>query len=149
MKKVFSTSALILMFFLFVSALPAQAQDKVRVIVKAIYASNSFDGFEGDLKKVEDDIRFHFNYRGYRTISQQEMAIDFGKQGGLELPDNRLIVLTPRGVVEKKIEMNLLVVEKDKKLLDTTFRLANKGTIYIGGPRYKDGMLLIAVTNTL
>lgn len=149
MKKSFSAVFLLVAIFLLSLPLPAQAQDKVRVVVKAIYASNSFDGFEGDLKKVEDDIRFQFNYRGYRLISQQEMSIDFGKQGGLEIPDNRLIVLTPKGVAEKKIEMNLLVVEKEKKLLDTTFRLANKGTIYIGGPRYKDGMLLIAVTNTL
>lgn len=149
MKKICSAFALLCAVFLLTSAAPAQAQDKVRVVVKAIYASNSFDGFEGDLKKVADDIRFQFNYRGYRLISQQEMTIDFGKQGGLEIPDNRLIVLMPKGVVEKKIEMNLLVVEKEKKLLDTTFRLANKGTIYIGGPKYKDGMLLIAVTNTL
>lgn len=149
MKNAFSASALMLALFLIASASVAQAQDKVRVVVKAIYASNSFDGFEGDLKKVEDDIRFQFNYRGYRLISQQEMTIDFGKQGGLEIPDNRLIVLSPGGLLENKIVMNLLVVEKDKKLLDTTFRLANKGTIYIGGPRYKDGMLLIAVSNTL
>lgn len=149
MKRTRSAVVLLLAAFLIAYAPPAHAQDKVRVVVKAIYASNSFDGFEGDLKKVEDDIRFQFNYKGYRLINQQEMTIDFGKQGAMELPDNRVIVLAPKGYVEKKIEMNLLVVEKEKKLLDTVFRLANKGTIYIGGPRYKDGMLLIAVTNTL
>lgn len=125
------------------------AQDKVKVVVKAIYASNSFDGFDGDLKKVEDDIRFQFNYRGYKLINQQELSIEFGKQGGMEIPDNRVIVLTPKGYTEKKIEMNLLVTEKEKTLLNTTFRLPNKGTIYIGGPKYKDGMLLIAVTNSI
>ncbi len=43
------------------------------------------------------------------------------------------------------VNLNVVIRSPDRVILNTDFRIANDGTVLVGGPRFRDGVLIIAI----
>jgi len=71
-----------------------------------------------------------------------------GAKHAMPLPGGRTLDLYPFGLSGGSLELLVTITDGSKRLLDTTFRLSNNGTILVGGPAYGDGVLLVAISGS-
>lgn len=57
--------------------------------------------------------------------------------------------VVPVGRLGDQVEMRVRMEEDGRRLLNTHFRIANGGTVLVGGPPYGSGVLIIAVTASM
>jgi hypothetical protein len=125
-------------FFWSVSAFAAQ----VRLDIKVIYATNSSVGIDAKLKKLAREFS-SLKFTSYELKDESTLVLDVGTAGRMQLPTKDWLMLRPREIVDDKLRLDL---EIEKMKLKTTSTIARDGTLAIGGPAYKDGTLIIAIT---
>jgi len=55
---------------------------------------------------------------------------------------------TPARIQANRAELHLVIVKGKKKIFQTTIQLLNRGSITLGGPKYKNGILLLNIYNS-
>ncbi len=132
--------------FLFFFWVPpsAGAQD-YRLEVRIILASNSDRGFDPRLLDLKTDL-LALNYISFELLDTVGLSLKPGEKGTVEIPGGRVLELTPTQFRQRKIGITAGLVEKEHSLLKTTFRIENHGTVFLGGPAYEAGFLVLAVT---
>ena len=73
------------------------------------------------------------------------MSLPQGKQGVMSLPGQRQLVITPQGKKGKRIQNHIRINSKGSPIFQTGVRLKNNGSVTIGGPKVKKGVLLINI----
>jgi hypothetical protein len=126
------------------SASPAHSQS-VTVHLTTIAASNQERGIDGRLGPLSGQLTSLFQYAGYRMLDQHTLNVSGGREGSAPLPPDRRIIVTPRGVQGGMVNLNVVIRSPDRVILNTDFRIANNGTVLVGGPRFRDGVLIIAL----
>lgn len=123
---------------------PAYSQS-VTVHLTTIAASNQERGIDGRLGPLSGQLTSLFQYAGYRMLDQHTLNVSGGREGSAPLPPDRRIVVTPKGVHGGMVSLNVVIRSPDRVILNTDFRIANNGTVLVGGPRFRDGVLIIAI----
>lgn len=122
------------------------AAEDVSVDISTIYASESGDGVDEKLTKLEDELVAGFKgYDTFELIGQKSLDLKKDKAGTVPLPDQD----------ESTLEMTYRGRTTDKKLLRLDVGLAGKisaevkaspgSTFFQAGLLYKDGILILAI----
>lgn len=113
--------------------------------VRVILASNSDQGYDPRLLDLKKDL-LALNYMSFQLIDQTGLSLNRGQSGKVPISGGRVMELTPAGVEQGKIVMQVSINEGGSSILKTQIRIANHGTVIIGGPPYQSGFIVLAIT---
>lgn len=125
----------------------ARSQTPVRLTVQVIHASNAGNAVDPALAKIRAQLG-SMKYSSYTLLETRPFSTALGAKHAMPLPGGRTLDLYPYGVSGGSLELLVTITDGSKRLLDTTFRLSNNGTILVGGPAYGEGVLLVAITGS-
>lgn len=122
------------------------AQGKIPIKVEVIYASNTEEGTDPKLSRLQGQLKSLFNYSTYKLIDVRRLSLTIDEQGTIPLPGNRSLEIVPKQSGGGVVQIGLAIKEVKGYILTTDFRVVNKGTIMVGGPKDREGVLIIAIT---
>ncbi|HXG52347.1 MAG TPA: hypothetical protein VNN77_13205 [candidate division Zixibacteria bacterium] len=125
------------------SAAPA-----VEIKIGTILASNQSDEFDGRLAPLEKQLKV-MKYRSYRLVGEEAQNVPWKGKAVFEIPGGRALTVTPEAFRNRQIALKVSLTEGQKRLLDTTVRLQNKGNFLLGGPPHEGGALVISIWATV
>jgi hypothetical protein len=137
---------LLLLAVIAVSA-PARSQSPVSLTVQVIHASNAGTSVDPALAKIRAQLG-SMKYSNYTLLETRPFGTALGAKHAMPLPGGRTLDLYPFGLSGGSLELLVTITDGSKRLLDTTFRLSNNGTILVGGPAYGDGVMLVAISGS-
>jgi hypothetical protein len=126
--------------------LPAQAEQRVDIVVKTILASQGPEYLDPRLSSLVEELRSVFKYSSYRLISEDSSNLGMGETCEVSLPGNRILKVTPVQVAGNRVELQLVILKKTKNIFQTVVKLRNKSSLTVGGPEYEDGYLLFNIS---
>ena len=124
----------------------------VRVTVFLIEALNGPPGIDPQIRDIVDQFEGAFRYSTYRLVARIPMTLPIGGEDRVALPDRRELVLSAKGFKRPWLKLRVKVVEKPamlesaREMLSTEFRIVPGGTILIGGYKYHEGKLILAIS---
>jgi len=125
---------------------PAFGADAVRLGVQVIYASNDGQQVDPGLAGVERQLRSSFRFSSYQRLDSHELVRSIGQQGTIHLPGGRTLLLAPQGISGGSVVLLVSIQEGDRPPSNSELKLANGGTILVGGIPHKAGVLILAIT---
>ncbi len=150
---------------LLASVLLAQADggmnNRVRITVRAIAATDVDGGMDAKLAPIESHLRSfgeQFRFRSYKLVEEQTFDLDWKTPLEMELPGSRSLQVTPRQLApDGKIKVHLELLGEHpahSRKLHTDYSIQRGGTILVGGmlvdpQNPQAGTLLIAITQAV
>lgn len=143
------------LIFIFVALFPlflgfqgeVRAKEPVFLQTQIILASNQpGKGIDPQLSALAHQLRAVFKYTSYQLVSTPEGSLVLGKPWSTPLPENRVLEVVLLGREKGFSRLGVKIFEGRRALLDTTLRLRMGGTVLLGGPPYREGVLIIALS---
>ncbi len=129
-------------FFSF-SAAHAQVQVRFRVIK----ASNVGQGFDPSLRDVHNELGSLFSFTSYRLLRDENLNLTLNRPVSISAHEGRIIIeSTLVGLHQRVADLKIRVVREGTDILNTQVRLSPGRTVFIGGPRVRDGVIIYAVS---
>ncbi|MDX1763231.1 MAG: hypothetical protein R3231_02810 [bacterium] len=121
------------------------AAEAFEIEVRIILASNADKGTDPRLVDLKKDLQT-LNYMSFEQLDTVGLSLDKGKTGKVPLPGDRVLELTPVAFEKGKVNLQVKILEKGASILTTKLRVANHGTVLLGGPPHNLGFLVLALT---
>jgi len=119
--------------------------DGVEVRIDTVLASNAGKTFDPALARLKRPFRGLFPYSSYRLIQGERRVMPWRREEQFLLPGGRYLVVMPRGIHDDRVSLGVMLIQGTRPLLNTVLSLKNRGVFLVGGPRYGDGVLIIAI----
>jgi hypothetical protein len=123
------------------------ADEPVKLTVQVIQASNQGATVDPALAKIKSQLS-SLKFSSYRLLETHPLSTKVGAKHLVPLPGGRTMDLYPYGISGGSLEVLVTILEGTKRILDTTVRLHNNGTIVVGGPSHGDGVLIVALSGS-
>lgn len=127
-------------------ASPSMGASKIHVVVKTVLASQGRGFMDPELSDLVQELQSLFRYSSYRLLGKDNLALHLNEQGTVVLPGKRVLKITPTGIQDKRVALQLVIFKKKKRIFETVIQLLNQGRVIVGGPRYKKGSLLFNIS---
>ncbi|MEW6324573.1 MAG: hypothetical protein AB1515_04225 [Nitrospirota bacterium] len=135
------------------AATAVQGGERVQLAVDVIYADQSSRGVDPQVGRLRSELQRFKGYSTYRAMGRHVLNLSVGDPGGqpghVMLPGGKVLVLIPQGISGKAVVLLASIQEGGHALLNSQLKLADGGTILVGGPVYEDGVLILAIGATL
>jgi RNA polymerase sigma-70 factor (ECF subfamily) len=95
------------------------------------------------LRAILPRLRTLFRYSDYTTLDRQRWELPLGAQQRLAIPGSRQLEVMPDLLQAGGVRMKVRVLKGDHAELQTSILAAPGAPAVLGGPRYKDGVLII------
>lgn len=116
-------------------------QTRVRVVSADNGAARTDPGIQDMIKKIGPV----FKYTRFRLLSDKTMLLPQGEKKVMPLPGARHLSITPQGMQNNRIQYHLRVDTRESPVFETDVGLKNNTSVTIGGPRIKNGVMLINI----
>jgi hypothetical protein len=126
----------------------AKAAMRHRVIllrVDEVLAADTGEGIDMRLLPMGGRLESLFRYTTYRLISRQIGRTECGRTAAFTLPGGWIVHVAPSAVRDNMIAMELMLFNGAHPMMTTDVRMRNHGMLIIGGPHYRQGMLIIPI----
>jgi hypothetical protein len=113
-----------------------------------LYASNADNALAlpPHLARYDAPLRRSLGYSNYRVIAQREIAIENQAEKLLVSAGALQVLLTSlSSSPDGKYLVGLLFVEANKQVMETQARVARGSPLFIRGPDWRDGQIIIVV----
>ncbi len=127
---------------------PAEAKDPVDIRVLTILASQDSNFIDPSLSSTIRELRAVFRYSSYRLISRNRLRLNLRETGTISLPGSRRLRITPSNIRGNRVELRLGILKGRKQIFRTTVQLRNRGSMTVGGPKLKGGILLLNISSS-
>ena len=130
-------------------ALQAIAGEMVELRVETVLATDSSKEFDTRLTDIRPQLN-RFRYSSYRLVQEERRRVDWGKQANFSLPGGRFLQVVPKEYTNKRIALQVMLMEgtTPTPLMNTLLSIRNHGTVYFGGRKHQEGMLIIRIGAT-
>ncbi len=130
-------------------ALQAIAGEMVELRVETVLASNSSQEFDNRLTDIRPQLN-EFRFSSYQLVQEERRRVDWGKQANFSLPGGRFLQVVPKEYTNKRIALQVMLMEgtTPTPLMNTLLSIRNHGTVYFGGRKHQEGMLIIRIGAT-
>lgn len=118
---------------------------KIGVHVDSVVASDTHEGIDEKLTPMGPRLHSLFSYTTYHLVNHQEQQTPMGTLVLFNLPGGRILHIQPRGIDGDMILMELILFQGEQPLMTTELKLRNHGLLFVGGPRYEEGMLILSI----
>ncbi|MDY6839878.1 MAG: hypothetical protein SWH78_18110, partial [Thermodesulfobacteriota bacterium] len=122
------------------------AKGNIAIDVKTVLASQESEYRDPKLSSLIKELQSVFRYSSYRLLSEHDVGLTMKETGTVSLPGNRILRITPKQIVEDRIELKLVILKKKEQVFETLIRLLNHRSLTVGGPKYQDGVLLFNIS---
>jgi hypothetical protein len=98
------------------------------------------------LEALRSRLRRLAGYRAYRLVGEQQRRVAWRITEAFDLGDGHTLMLLPKGMDDRRVKMQVRLLDGRRRLVDTNVRLVNGGTMVFGVGRHArggDGALLI------
>ena len=127
----------------------ATAGDAVMTDVRIIYASQGPGFIDSGLEDLAEELGSVFRYTSYRLIKEKSMSLRNNQKGVVSLPGKRSLIVTPIRTSEEKIKYQIGIFKSGDKVFGTQILLKDRRSITIGGPKFKNGVLLFNISGKI
>ena len=124
---------------------PVQAGTKVNIIVKTILASQGSGYVDPRLSGLVKELESVFRYSSYRLLGQTSMSLGVKETGMTPFPGDRVLKITPIRITGNRVSLRLSIYKEGRQVFETVIALLNRGSITVGGPKHKEGYLLMNI----
>ncbi|MCD4721137.1 MAG: hypothetical protein K8S13_14955 [Desulfobacula sp.] len=128
---------------------PALAKNRVLTDVKVIHASTGPNYVDPSLKEIISELKSVFKYTSYRLLKDQNLDQRFNQESRVNLPGKRVLVVMPSGMEGKRIRYQINIQKNNRSIFQTRVLLKNNSSITIGGPQFKNGVLLFNISGSV
>jgi hypothetical protein len=130
------------------SATPPTATPGVAVEVITVLASYGGNAFDPRLQTHEPHF-VAFPYSSYRLLRRQMRQVPWGGRARFNLPGAGELKVKPRTREDAGVALNLaLRGQEGRSLFDTSVCLQDHRVLLVGGPRHRDGVLILLIGAT-
>lgn len=132
-----------------VIAQAGEAPKKIHVDLLVIHASNGKKGYDPKVERFKKQLGF-LSYTGFSLLNEEGFDLDLGETHQTTLFEGRMVETTLISGTDQKVRLKIKLTEAagGDALVDTSVQVPRKGTFFVGGPKYKDGVLILPVTAT-
>jgi len=124
--------------------LPESHDDEVEMRIDTVLASNAGTSFEAPAALRQPFVGL-FPYSSYRLLQGEERRVAWRREAEFLLPGGRYLVVVPRGYKDGRVLLNVMLIAGTRPLVNTALALKNHGVFLMAGPRYQEGILVIAI----
>jgi hypothetical protein len=98
-----------------------------------------------ELRTLRPRLRRLVGYRSYRMVEDQQRGCAWQVPQQFRLPGGRVLVLRPQRLTDHRVIMQVVLLQGERRLVDTDVQLRNQGTMFLalGRNGRDDGALLI------
>jgi hypothetical protein len=132
---------MLLMFFS-PSIVLAQIETRMRVV----YASNVGSTIDPSLGDLHSQLGSVFNFTSYRLLTDVNLLLVGNKPAEVFVHRDGSIELTFIGKQKDLAELRIRMKRKGVPILNTQVRLSSGKMLFIGGPLYREGVAIIALS---
>lgn len=143
--KIFLIISGILYFF----TNPGLARTKVVTNVKVIHASTGSNHVDPGLRATISELKSVFKYTSYKLLKNQRLNLDFNQKGRITIPGKRALIIEPKNMAGKRIRYQINIEKNNHSIFQTQVLLKNNNSITIGGPQFKNGVLLFHISGSI
>ena len=119
-------------------------EDEVEMRIDTVLASNAGTSFEAPAALRQPFVGL-FPYSSYRLLQGEERRVAWRREAEFLLPGGRYLVVVPRGYKDGRVLLNVMLIAGTRPLVNTALALKNHGVFLMAGPRYQEGILVIAI----
>jgi len=131
-----------ILFLFFTSAAFGQVQTRMRVI----RASNVGSSIDLSLRDVHTELGSLFSFTSYRLLRDETLTLSLNRPVSISAHEGRIIIeSTLVGLHRGVAELRIRVAREGKDILNTQIKLSPGRTVFIGGPRVRDGVIIYGV----
>lgn len=114
--------------------------------VLATNATNTSPYFDARLEEFRNQLDA-FRYKSYRLVQEERRRVGWGTQVDFSLPGGRTLQVVPKHLVEKRIALEVMIMEgtSPTPIMNTALSIKNHGMLFFAGRRYQDGTLIIRI----
>jgi len=123
----------------------APGDDEVEVRIDTILASNAGKAFDPALASLRQPFVGLFPYSSYRLLQGEQRRVAWRREAEFLLPGGRYLIVVPRGCKDDRVQLNVILIQGSRPLVNTVLALKNHGVFLVAGPHYQDGVLVIAI----
>ena len=129
-----------------VGSQPAAAADGVAVRVVTVLATNTGRAvFDPRLQRLQPQLA-GLEFSSYRLLRRQKRYVLWGRPARFSLPGRAELKVRPKTRESAGIALNLrLRGQRRRRLVDTDLCLQDHRVLLMGGPRHRDGVLIVIV----
>jgi hypothetical protein len=127
-------------------ALSGRAQESAQTIameVVLVYGSADDGGIDPDLIGMQEYLqrRLPMRFGTLQTVDAKRFELELGEPAGLPLPTGSSVRLLPIAIVGDRLHVHL-----EMPGVSTRLQVQNDRRVVLGGPRYKDGLVIVELT---
>ena len=126
----------------------AQALTGLNVNVEVIKADRNSKEIDPQLKDLVKELGPLLNFSGFSLLKKTETRLNLKQIQELILPSNRMLELQFLEFADNKARLHVRIIEEEKESFRSILLLVDKGSVLIGGPPHKDGVLLLRIGAT-
>lgn len=137
----FITIPLLIMFY------PAEGNcnQKVKVVVKTIYASKSKKSIDPRIKNLVKELNSAFVYSSYELLDQKKLTLAKGENITFQIHGGRKMSITSKGVNGGRATLEIKCNKGKKEIIKTNIDFHNNGDTTIALPESKGDKLFLHV----
>ena len=141
-RTVFFLSAFFIVFLFSLQTAFAQVHVRMRVIL----ASNAGQEIDPSLRDVHKELGSLFSFTSYRLIRDESLNLSLNQPIRITGRTGKAFLeATLVGLHRNMAELRLRVVREGTEILNTQVRLFAGRTVFVGGPRYGEGVVIYAL----
>lgn len=135
---------ILVVFLLLLSASMAfpQAETRIRIIA----ASNVGSAIDPSLRDVHDQLGSLFNFTSYRLLRDETLSLSLGRTLEIPLHKERSMEITLMSQRRDMAEIKVRIKREGTDILNTQVRLSPGRTVLIGGPKHREGVIILALS---
>ena len=126
----------------------ADSANRRRIVllrVDEVIAADTDEGMDQRLLPMGTRLESLFHFTTYRLVSRQVGRTECGRATAFTLPGGWIVHVEPNGISDDMIAMELMLFQGARPMMTTDLRLKNHGMLIVGGPHYRQGMLIIPI----
>lgn len=124
------------------------AEDSCRISVDTILAARNDTVVDPQLRRHIGELQSMFNYTSYRLLSSESLNLRAGQSGMVSLPGDRRLKITPHKIHGSRADIALQMIKQKRTVFETQIQLLNRGSLFVGGPKYQNGNLIFKISST-
>lgn len=117
----------------------------VEVHIGAVLASNSGQEFDQRLASMQRQFNALFAYSSYRLVKEQRQQVAWGERVAFDIPGGRYMIVIPKEFKNDRVLMKVMLIEGTRPIIDTALSLRDHATFLVGGPRERNGVLILSI----
>jgi hypothetical protein len=125
----------------------ALAEDSCRISVTTILAAHDDTTIDPKLETQVGELQSIFNYTAYRLLGGEHLTLETGQSGSVSLPGKHDLSITLRQIHNDRASMDLQMSRQSQSVFQTSIQLLNRGNLFIGGPKYLNGILIFKISS--